>query len=362
VSTASRSPGMRTALIGVVGVLMLLVLAGLLLVPRSSRATPALSGDVLPGKVAPPFRLQDQFGRQVTLSGFRGRPVILTFLRSHCRETCPLIAEELRRALRDLGAAGRSLALLVVSTDPEGDTPSAVRSFSRAHGLLHRWHFLTGTRQGLTDAWRAYHIYAPPLAADATLEDRHTSATYLIDREGRQRVLWTGGLDTAAISRDVRIILGFPVSITLKDADPAPEVGHPAPDFTLTSVHGGELSLADFRGKVVLLNFWATWCIPCRTEMPRLATWYREERQHELVVLGIDKQEPRADVLNLLRTLHISYPIGLDETGSVASRYGANVLPVSFLIDRHGTVQSVRIGIVDSVYFVTQVQPLLDTR
>ena len=201
-------------------------------------------------------------------------------------------------------------------------------------------------------------IYAPPAGANAALADGHTTATYLIDRDGRQRVLWTGGLDNAMVGRDLRILLGIPVSITLKNA--APEVGHPAPAFSLDGAHGGRLSLAAFHGKVVLLNFWATWCKPCRSEMPQLAACYRQEQRRGLVVLGVDMEEPRGDVLSFLQQLHIPYPVGLDESGSISGRYQVNVLPVSFLIDRHGTVQSVRIGVVDSVYRMTQVQPLLN--
>jgi len=70
-------------------------------------------------------------------------------------------------------------------------------------------------------------------------------------------------------------------------------------------------------------------------------------------------EEPRGDVLSFLQQLHIPYPVGLDESGSISGRYQVNVLPVSFLIDRHGTVQSVRIGVVDSAYRMTQVRPLL---
>lgn len=347
----------RTVVVSLLVVLVALVSLGLVLVPRQSTAAPSLTGDILPSRVAPSFRLPDQFGHPVSLTNLRGRPVVLTFLRAHCRETCPLIAEELRLSVSELGAAGKSVALLVVSTDPEGDTRAAVQSFSRAHSLLHRWQYLTGTRQQLAAIWHAYYIYAPPAGANEALADGHTTATYLIDRDGRQRVLWTGGLDNAMVGRDLRILLGIPVSITLKNA--APEVGHPAPAFSLDGAHGGRLSLAAFHGKVVLLNFWATWCKPCRSEMPQLAAWYRQEQRRGLVVLGVDMEEPRGDVLSFLQQLHIPYPVGLDESGSISGRYQVNVLPVSFLIDRHGTVQSVRIGVVDSVYRMTQVQPFL---
>jgi len=332
---------------------------GLLVIPgRGDTAEPALAGTSLHGKSAPDFRLTDQFGRRISLSQFRGHPVVVTFLESHCRETCPLVADKLRQAVTILGAAGRQVAILVVSTDPEGDRISAVRQFSRAHGMLHRWRYLVGSRQHLSRVWHAYYIYAAPKDAPPAIRDAHTSATYLIDRQGREQILLTGDPDEQVLVRDLQTLAGLPVTLPPEGA-PAPEVRHPAPDFKLSALAGQPISLQAFRGRVVLLNFWATWCTPCRTEMPMLARWYRQMGGQRFVVLGVDQQEGRGDIQAFVRRLHIPYPIALDESGAVSARYDVVGLPTSFVLDRSGIIRAVHIGILGAGYLSQQIMPLL---
>lgn len=344
-----------TAVVAILGV-------GVFMVPKSNGATPTLAGTLLTARVAPGIRLRDQFGQPVSLAQFRGRPVVVTFLRAHCRASCPIIAEDLRRSLSLLGAASTNVSVLVVSTDPEGDTPAAVQWFSRKHGMLRRWHYLIGTRPRLTRIWRAYYVYAAPKNSPASLRNSHTTATYLIDPRGRERVLLTGSLDTALLAQDLQILAGLPVTVLGKDARPAPEVGHPAPEVSLPSLAGSQVTLSSFRGKVVLVNFWATWCTPCRTEMPLLQRRYDKLRGKGFVVLGIDQQEPRGDVTAFLHRFHISYPVVLDGSGSTVAKYSVTGIPASFLVDRRGVIQSVHLGVLDRPYFATQVAPLLDAQ
>jgi cytochrome oxidase Cu insertion factor (SCO1/SenC/PrrC family) len=177
----------RSKTVWLLAVVVVAATVGLLVIPgRGGTAEPALAGTSLHGKSAPDFRLTDQFGRRIRMSQFRDHPVVATFLEAHCRETCPLVADKLRQALTTLGAAGRQVAILVVSTAPEGDTISAVRQFSRTRGMLHRWHYLVGSRRQLSRIWRAYFIYAAPKNAPPAIRDVHTSATFLIDRQGRE--------------------------------------------------------------------------------------------------------------------------------------------------------------------------------
>ncbi len=337
--------------------LVVLAAAGMMMVPRKdSTAEPALAGTSLHGIPAPNFRLTDQFGHRISLSQFRGRPVALTFLEAHCRSTCPLVADKLRQAV---GGRGMShVSVLAISVDAEGDTTSAVRRFSHAHGMLHRWSYVTGNREQLIKVWRAYYIYAARNGASDALKQGHTSATFLIDREGRERVLLTGDPDEVTLRRDLRILAGLPVT-TLAAASPAPEAGHPAPDVALPSLQRSRVDLSALRGRVALLNFWATWCTACRTETPRLMAWYRELRGHGFVVLGVDLQEDRVAVQEFVRRFHVSYPILLDESGAASARYNVVGLPTSFLIDRRGIIRSVHIGIVDSTYLQHKIKPLL---
>jgi len=125
-----------------------------------------------------------------------------------------------------------------------------------------------------------------------------------------------------------------------------PLAGHPAPNFSLVMLnsHSGKsaLSLSDFKGKPVVLNFWASWCQPCKEELPLLENaWKQMQAQNkDIVFLGIDFQEASSDAMSFLQLHGITYLAGLDANGSIASKYGVTSLPQTIFIDRNGTVTS----------------------
>ena len=111
-----------------------------------------------------------------------------------------------------------------------------------------------------------------------------------------------------------------------------------APDFTLKDLTGREVRLTDFRGKVVFLNFFATWCVPCRAEMPAMERLHRNFRDKGLVVLAVDIQESARTVRPFMRDLKLSFPALLDEDGSVAYMYSVRPVPATYLISRDGRI------------------------
>jgi cytochrome c biogenesis protein CcmG/thiol:disulfide interchange protein DsbE len=118
----------------------------------------------------------------------------------------------------------------------------------------------------------------------------------------------------------------------------AADSGDVAPDFRLTDFNGRALHLADYRGKLVLLNFWASWCEPCLEEMPRLSTWQRSYGAAGLQVIGISMDDDAAPVERLLANHPVDYPIALGDA-RLGERYGGILgLPQSFLIDRQGRI------------------------
>lgn len=125
-----------------------------------------------------------------------------------------------------------------------------------------------------------------------------------------------------------------------------PLVGHPAPNFTLVLLHTDSskntLSLSNLKGKPIVLNFWASWCQPCKEELPLLENaWIQMQTQNKnIVFLGIDFQESNSDASSFLLQHGITYMAGLDTDGSIANKYGVSSLPQTFFIDRHGTVTS----------------------
>jgi len=117
-----------------------------------------------------------------------------------------------------------------------------------------------------------------------------------------------------------------------------------APDFTLTNPDGKKVSLKDYRGKVVFLNFWATWCEACRDEMPSMEKLYREFKGKGLEVVGVNVKDKRPDALAFLKKYQISYPIIMDPEGEAGLLYGAFGMPITYLIDRKGVVQARLLG------------------
>ncbi len=118
-----------------------------------------------------------------------------------------------------------------------------------------------------------------------------------------------------------------------------PTVGMQAEDFRLTDLTGKEQSLSQYRGKIVLLNFWATWCKPCTTEMPAMQTTYDKLRDKGFVVLAVNELEDDAKVREHIKQYGHTFPVLMDHDNKVANQFGVFGLPVSVFIDQEGRVQ-----------------------
>ncbi len=125
---------------------------------------------------------------------------------------------------------------------------------------------------------------------------------------------------------------------------PAPEVSRLAPDFTLADLEGNQLRLSDLRGKVVFINFWATWCPPCRAEMPEIEAIHQEYKTEGVVVIGVDILETASDVRQFVKQGGYNWTFVLDTTGEVTASYNIAAIPTSFFIDREGIIRAVNIG------------------
>ncbi len=123
-----------------------------------------------------------------------------------------------------------------------------------------------------------------------------------------------------------------------------PRPGNPAPDFELQTPDGGSIRLADLQGQAVVLNFWASWCGPCRAEMPELQRAYDQFSANGLVVLGVNQGEPVAIVNDFMAQLQLSFPVVLDQQLQVSRLYQVNSLPTTLFIDRNGMIQDLVIG------------------
>ena len=122
------------------------------------------------------------------------------------------------------------------------------------------------------------------------------------------------------------------------DAIPA-KVDYPAPELTLTNLEGNPASLADYRGKVVLVNLWATWCPPCKEEMPALESFYRKHAADGFTIVAINDGDPTADVVQFVKDYGLTFPVWLDPTYIATEKAFKTLnLPSSFVIDRNGQI------------------------
>ena len=135
-------------------------------------------------------------------------------------------------------------------------------------------------------------------------------------------------------------------AIPLEDLFVVPEAArHEAPDFVSENLRGGTTGLADYKGKVVLLNFWATWCMPCRAEMPGMETLWQKYKEQGLVIAAVSVDEgSRGRIETFSKLLDLSFPILLDPESKVSDLYKVSNMPTSFLIDRNGKIISRIVG------------------
>ncbi|AMQ20871.1 TlpA disulfide reductase family protein [Geobacillus sp. JS12] len=139
------------------------------------------------------------------------------------------------------------------------------------------------------------------------------------------------------------------------------EVGNRAPDFALRTLNGEEVRLSDFRGKKVIVNIWATWCPPCRAEMPDMQAFYEEYKNQgvEIVAVNLTKSEKNSEqVTRFIETYGITFTVVLDEKGEVSQRYQAQAIPTSYVIDSEGIIRNKMIGPMSKDWMMEQMKQI----
>lgn len=138
------------------------------------------------------------------------------------------------------------------------------------------------------------------------------------------------------------------------------KVRFPAPELTLSDTQGVSHSLGDYRGQVVLVNLWATWCPPCKEEMPALQSFYNKHRGQGFVVIAVNDGDPTADVLQFVKDYELTFPVWLDPTYIATEQAFKTLnLPSSFVIDRNGTIRLQWVGGISRKALDTHVTPLI---
>ena len=299
-------------------------------------STLATNPDLDPGTPlsgpAPDFTLTDQFDKPVSLHQFRGKVVILAFNDSECTTVCPLTTTAMVDAKAMLGAAGSRVQLLGIDANPKATTVKDVRAYSELHGMVHSWHFLTGSLPALKRVWRSYNI---GVAIESGQVD-HTAALYVITPQGRLARLYVTQLVYAAVPQlgqllaqeASKLLPGHPaVHSHLSYAQTATIT--PSRRIRVPGAMGGEVALGA-NGKPRLYLFFATWdqeVMNLRAQLETLAAYQTEALHSGLPLLtAVDEgslEPSRAAPGRLLASLPrpLPYPVGIDRTGQIADGY-----------------------------------------
>ncbi len=175
-----------------------------------------------------------------------------------------------------------------------------------------------------------------------------------------RRVLVPGIIIFAIIGFGALLITGLIIKEPLTGASGAARVNQPAADFTLPLLGGGEVTFSSLRGKPVVINFWASWCPPCRDEAPILEKVWQSYQDKGVTFIGVDIQDTEEAALAYLKEFEITYPNGRDIDGRITIDYGVSGIPITFFINREGLIISRWVGAVDEALLVARIEELLE--
>jgi peroxiredoxin len=277
---------------------------------------------------APEFTLQSVNGSFINLSDFHGRPVMLTFWQINC-SACQF-QMPFTQALYNKWSSDS----LVVLTINVGDRPSDVKDFVASRGITYP--VLLDTQNKVS---QDYGIVGVP-------------TTYFIDGEGVFKAYQIGAFQDedsmeSAIKNVFSSLVLSPKTETgteIETSPPieaSPEIGNIAPDFTLQTINNEGISLSDFRGKTVLLNFWVGSCDACVSELPYLQTASDNRTDQQAVILAVNCGESSQTVHSIVDRLKPSFPMLLDPEGKVCTAYKRGA-PTAFLIDSSGIIRAIK--------------------
>jgi cytochrome oxidase Cu insertion factor (SCO1/SenC/PrrC family) len=316
---------------------------------QAAAANPDLdTGTSVGGSAAPGFRLVNQFGQRVSLAAFRGKVVILAFTDSQCTTICPLTTVSMLEARQLLGRAGDQVQLLGVNANPKATAVSDVMGYSRSHGMVNQWDFLTGSLPQLRAVWRAYHVYVQIQAGQID----HTPALYVIDQQGRERKLYLTTMAYASVGQAAQILAQEVASLLPGHPKLASQRSlayirglSPTSRSVLPAVPSGSVTLGP--GRPHLVMFFATWLRQTSDLAARLtglnvyARAARRGRLPELVAVDEAITEPSAGVVRTYLG-HLGqplrYPVALDTTGRLADGYGVQDQPWFVLTSATGKI------------------------
>ena len=324
-----------------------------------------LSGKFVP---LPPYDLVDQTGRSFNQTTNSGKDLVIAAFHTTCHETCPLYTALFFQIARQMPAG---VTLAEVTTDPGTDTKAVLAEYARGIGAT--WTFATGSAADLTAFWK-------PFGVELATGDSHISTLALVDRHGYVRLVYRGVPDVGGSIPPALITSlsaqglaelgshgngwGAPdvLKALLTIGGPAQSQapfgsGARAPGFTLSTTDGSRVSLASLAGKPVVINFWATYCPPCKAEMPLLEK--RAGPQSGVQLVLVNEGDSRQAARNFLDSLGIHDQSLLDSDLRVGRDYGVIAFPTTVFIHADGTLAARHIGQLDDSVLAAQISNLV---
>jgi cytochrome oxidase Cu insertion factor (SCO1/SenC/PrrC family) len=317
----------------------------------AAEANPNLDlGTSLDNQAAPDIKLVNQFGQPMSLSQFRGRVVILAFDDSMCTTVCPLTTESMVLAKELLGKAGENVQLLGVDANPQATSVADMMSYSRAHGMVNQWDFLTGSLAQLKAAWSAYHIAVQIQQGQID----HTPALYVISQQGKLQKVYLTQMAYSSVSQSAQVLAtevaallpGHP-KLASEQSLAAIPAQTPADTVALSAAGGSAAPTVTLGpGKPRLVVFFATWLTETsalKAELTSLNAYAEAAAKNHLPApTAVDEtvtESSAAAVRAYLRQVGpLDYPVGLDNTGRVADGYGVQDQPWLVLVSATGKV------------------------
>jgi cytochrome oxidase Cu insertion factor (SCO1/SenC/PrrC family) len=310
-------------------------------------------GSSLGSKQASDFTLTNQFGQQMSLSQFRGKVVVLSFMDAECTDVCPLESESMVLAKELLGKAGNSVQLLSIDANPDANKVSDVMSYSRAHSVVNQWDYLTGSDSQLEAVWKNYNIEVQ--VADGSID--HTPAVYVIDQRGDLEKLYLTQMAYSSVTQSAQVIAAevaglLPSHPKLSSIESLAAIPVQTPTDMVSlpaATAPGATSSATVTlgpGKARLVVFFATWLTETsdlKAELTSLNGYVKDAAAKNLPALTtvdetVTEPSKQAVTTFLAAAGTLDYPVGLDETGRVADGYGVQDQPWLILVNAAGKI------------------------